>query len=240
MNWRWLLLYISCGIALSLVTAASSAPRPRPGAAPADTPPGLVADKGKFRIFLQGSEIGTEDFELAPSGDGWTARGETTIRASGAETRSSGQLRLTADGTPVRYTWTAQAENKSTGTVDFENGTAKTSITIGTKAPLRQDFTFTSPRIAVLDNNLYDQYAVLSRIYDWNAKGSQTFPVLIPQDATPGSITVDSLGAQNIDGASLEVLRMHSTDLEIRLYFDAKRHLVRLEVPDAKVVIVRQ
>jgi len=240
MNWRLLLLCLSCGMALSLATAASSTPRPRPAAAPADTPPGFVADKGKFRILLQGSEIGTEDFELAPSGDGWTARGETTIRASGAETRSSGQLRLTADGTPVRYTWSAQAENKSTGTVDFESGTAKTSISIGSKAPLLQNFTFTSPRIAVLDNNLYDQYAILSRIYDWNAKGSQMFPVLIPQDATPGSITVDSLGSQNIDGASLDVLRMHSADLEVHLYFDARRRLIRLEVPDAKVVIVRQ
>jgi hypothetical protein len=35
-------------------------------------------------------------------------------------------------------------------------------------------------------------------------------------------------------------LRVHSTDLEIELYFDAKFHVVRLEVPAAKVVILRQ
>jgi len=92
----------------------------------------------------------------------------------------------------------------------------------------------------VLDNNLYDQYAILGRIYDWEAKGKQSFPVLIPQDATPGSIEVESLGPKVVDGAHLEVLRVHSTDLEIEIYFDAKFHLVRLEVPAAKVVIVRQ
>ena len=68
----------------------------------------------------------------------------------------------------------------------------------------------------------------------------QTFPVLIPQDATPGSITVESLGPKNVDGSSLELLRMKTSDLEIQLYFDAKRHLIRLEAPDAKVIVVRQ
>ena len=92
----------------------------------------------------------------------------------------------------------------------------------------------------MLDNNLYEQYAILGRIYDWQAKGKQTFPVLIPQDATPGSIDVESLGPQTVDGARLETLRVHSTDLEIELFFDAKFRLMRLEVPAAKVVIERQ
>jgi hypothetical protein len=51
---------------------------------------------------------------------------------------------------------------------------------------------------------------------------------------------VESLGPKTVDGVSLQALRVHSTDLEIQLYFDAKFHLVRLEVPAAKVVIVRQ
>jgi hypothetical protein len=68
----------------------------------------------------------------------------------------------------------------------------------------------------------------------------QSISVLIPQDATPGSIDVESLGGKSVDGANLELLRVHSTDLEIELYFDAKFHLVRLEVPAAKVVILRQ
>jgi hypothetical protein len=92
----------------------------------------------------------------------------------------------------------------------------------------------------VLDNNLYEQYAVLGRIYDWTGKPSQTIPVLIPQDATPGSVEVESLGPKTVDGVNLQALRVHSTDLEIQLYLDAKFHLIRLEVPAAKVVIVRQ
>jgi len=80
----------------------------------------------------------------------------------------------------------------------------------------------------------------LGRLYDWQAGGVQTFPVLIPQDATPGSIQVQTLGEKTIDGAHLDELGVHSTDLEIELYFDAKQHLSRLEVPAAKVVITRE
>ncbi len=95
-------------------------------------------------------------------------------------------------------------------------------------------------RTAVLDNNLYDQYAILGRLYDWNAKGVQNFPVLIPQDLTPGTIDVEAISPQSADSSKFEVLRVHTSDLEIQLFFDAKHHLMRLEVPAAKVVIVRQ
>lgn len=207
---------------------------------PADS--GFTADKGRFRILQQGNEVGSEDFSLQPSGNGWVMEDQTVIRASGsAEMRTSGQLRMLADGTPQRYTWSAQSDKKASGTVDFDSGTAKTSVDVsGAKQPVHQDFKFASPRVAVLDNNLYDQYAVLGRLYDWDAKGTQKFPVLIPQDATPGSIDVEALGEKDVEGTNLQVLRVRSTDLEIQLYFDAKLHLIRLEVPAASVVIARQ
>jgi hypothetical protein len=209
---------------------------PRPAANSAFTP-----DKGKFRILQQGNEVGTEEFDLQPSGNTWVMNDQTVIRVPGsAETRTSGQLRISADGSPQHYTWNSQGDKKASGTVEFDNGTAKTSINIsGAKGPAQQDFKFSSPRLVVLDNNLYEQYAVLGGMYDWNAKGAQSFPVLIPQDATPGNIDVESLGTKNVEGAGLQVLRVHSTDLEIQLFFDAKLRLVRLEVPMAQVVVVR-
>lgn len=211
-------------------------PYPRPA-----SDSGFTPDKGRFRILQQGNEAGTEEFSFVPSGNAWIMEDETVIHVSGGvEMRSSGQLRISADGTPLHYSWSAQGDKKASGSVEFNNGTAKTSINVPGAKPVQQDFKFTTPRVAILDNNLYEQYAILGRIYDWNAKGTQSFPVLIPQDATPGSIDLESLGAKSVDGADQEVLRVHSTDLEIQLYFDAKLHLVRLEVPAAKVVIVRQ
>jgi hypothetical protein len=200
---------------------------------------GFTTDKGKFRILQEGAEVGTEQFELASSGGVWVARGDATLRVPGSgDTHSTGELRLSADGTPIHYEWTAAGDKKASGSVDFSNGTAKTSVNLG-KDPIKEDFKFTSPRVAILDNNLYDQYAILARLYDWNAKGTQTFPVLIPQDRTPGTITLESTGAP-AGGGQLETLQVRSADLEVELFFDAKHRLMRLEVPAAKVVVARQ
>ena len=213
------------------------------GAAPQSAPAitAFTADKGKLRILQSGAEVGSEQFELTPSGNAWIERSETVLRVPGSgETRSTGQLRLTGDATPVHYEWTAQTSTKASGTVDFQNGTAKTSINLGGKEPLLQDYMFPSPRVAVLDNNLYGQYALLARLYDWNVAGAQTCPVLIPQDATPGTITIESLGPSTVGGAQVTGLRVRSADLEIHAFFDARRRLMRLEVPEVKVVVVRE
>ncbi len=174
---------------------------------------GLTPDKGKFRILLEGRVVGSEEFEISLSGATWMARGSTTAHApGGGDVKASGQLTLAPDGAPIHYDWTAQTQKK----------------------------TFPSPRIAVLDNNLYYQYAVLAQLYDWKAGGKQVFPVLIPQDMTPGSISVESIGPQQIESAKYETLRVSSPDLEILLYLDAGRRLMRVDVPSSKATIERE
>jgi len=208
---------------------------------PATEPVIFSADKGKFRIVLDGHAVGDEVFEISASGNAWTARGTTTAHVpGGTDIKAFGQLKLSADGIPIRYDWSAEAQKKATGTVEFADGTAKCAANLGAASPLMKDFKFDSPRIAILDNNLYHQYAVLAQVYDWKAGGKQAFPVVIPQDLTPGSISVESLGPQQVANAKYEALRVSSTDLEILLYVDANHHLMRLEVPASKVVIERE
>ena len=217
--------------------------------------PGAVAlaeDKGKFRLLLDGQPVGSEEFEISRNGQEWTARGTTEIRvfsASGSSAARSpaggtmqvrGQLRLAADGTPLRYEWSAEGQKKASATVEFQRGTAKMVLQLEGTQPFMQELTFGSPRVLILDNNLYHHYAVLARLYDWNTKGTQTFPVLIPQEMTPGTLTVESAGLQNVDGASLETLRVRTADLEIYLYLDASHRLVRLAVPASKALVLRE
>ena len=206
------------------------------------TPAAIFApDKGKFRILLDGQVVGSEEFEISSSGETWMARGSTSAHApSGEDIKATGQLKLAADGTPIRYDWSAQMQKKAFGAVDFTNGTAKCSINLSGTPPIMKDFTFPSLRVAVLDNNLYYQYSVLARLYDWITGGKQEFPVLIPQDMTPGSISVESLGPQQVESAKYETLRVSSPDLEILLYLDANHRMVRLDVPSSKVMVARE
>lgn len=203
--------------------------------------PLFQSDKGRFSLLLEGKSIGHEEFEIAPSGAGWTARGTTSLKTEkGADTKVTGTLTLAPDGSPVAYDWTSQAEKSSGAHVLFANGIAKITLEMQGSRPFEQDLSFGAQRIAVLDNNLYHQYAVLARLYDWTQGGSQQLPVLIPQELTPGTVSLESSGSRTVEGKGYECLRVTTSDLEILLLLDAKRKLMRIEVPSAKVSVVRE
>jgi hypothetical protein len=197
-------------------------------------------DKGKFSLFLDGKNIGHEEFEIVPSGAGWAARGATTIKSEKGETKITGNLTLQPDGAPVAYNWTAQSDKTNGAHILFANGVAKITLQMQGARPFEQELSFGAPLVAVLDNNLYHQYAVLARIYDWSKRGVQQLPVLIPQDLTPGTITLESTGSATADGKTYEGLRVNTSDLEILLLLDSGHRLMRLEVPSAKVAVVRE
>src|SRR5256712_8703515 len=201
----------------------------------------FAQDKGKLTIKLGGQTVGHEEFEIAPSGGSWVAKGTAEIRPpESSASRVSGSLTLQPDGAPISYEWTAQAEKTNGAHILFANGVAKITLEMQGARPFEQDLSFASPLVAVLDNNLYHQYAVLARIYDWSKRGAQQLPVLIPQELTPGTITVESTGSASSGGRSYEGLRVTTSDLEILLLLDSNHKLMRLEVPSAKVAVVRE
>jgi hypothetical protein len=201
----------------------------------------FAQDKGKLAIKLDGQTVGHEEFEITPSGGGWTAKGTASINPpGGAASKITGTLTLQPDGAPLTYDWTAQAEKTNGAHVLFTNGVAKITLEMQGAHPYDQTFTFGTSLVAVLDNNLYHQYAVLARIYDWSKRGAQTLPVLIPQELTPGSITVESTGSASADGKTYEGLKVTTSDLEILLLLDGNHRLMRLEVPSAKVSVIRE
>lgn len=201
----------------------------------------FAQDKGRFTIKLDGQTVGREEFEIVPSGGGWLAKGTSEIKPpEGAPSKVTGTLTLQSDGAPISYDWSSQAEKTNGAHIIFANGIAKISLAVQGARPFEQDLTFNSPLVAVLDNNLYHQYAVLARVYDWSKRGAQTLPVLIPQELTPGTITVESTGSATADGKTYEGLKVTTSDLEILLLLDSNHRLMRLEVPAAKVSVIRE
>jgi hypothetical protein len=209
------------------------------GAAPT-TPTVFAQDKGQFNIQLDGKSVGHEQFELVPAGGGWLASSTTDIALpNSAASRVTGALTLQPDGAPISYEWTSQAEKTNGAHILFANGVAKITLQMQDARPFEQDMSFGSPLIAVLDDNVYYQYAVLARVYDWSKRGTQNLPVIVPQELTPGSITLESAGSLSTGGKSYDGLRVTTSDLEVLLYLDSTHRLMRLEVPSAKVAVVR-
>jgi hypothetical protein len=205
------------------------------------TPVIFQKDKGKFVVQVDGHTVAHEDFEIAPNGAGWVAKGVTELKVPQTPPSTvSGTLTLQPDGTPISYEWTAQAEKTNGAHILFANGIAKVTLEMQGARPFEQDMSFNTPLVAILDNNLYHQYAVLARLYDWQKRGPQTFPVLIPQELTPGSITVEATGPASVAGKDYEALHATTSDLEVFLYLDKDHRLERVEVPSAKASIVRE
>jgi hypothetical protein len=205
-----------------------------------DSSVALQPDKGKFSLLVDGKSMGQEEFEIAPSGAGWLARGTTIIKTEKGDTKVTGNLALQPNGAPISYDWTAQTDKTNGAHILFTNGVAKITLEMQGSRPYEQDLSFGTPLVIVLDNNLYHQYAVLARIYDWSKGGVQQLPVLIPQELTPGSITLAATGSASAGGKSYEGLKVTTGDLEILLLLDSKHKLMRIEVPSAKVSVVRE
>jgi len=198
------------------------------------------ADKGRFNILLDGKSVGKEEFEISPNGGGWVAKGTTAIKADGAEEQITGNLTLQPNGAPMAYDWVSKSDKTNSAHITFANGIAKIALEVQGAKPYEQELSFSSPLVAVLDNNLYHHYAVLARIYDWTKRGPQSLPVLIPQDITPGTITAEATGSASSGGKTYEGLRVTTSDIEVLLLLDLNHRLMRLEVPASKVAVIRE
>ncbi len=199
----------------------------------------LAADKGTFKILVSGQQIGKEDFSIAPSGADWSAHGITDIQSPKGNTHVTGNLVVHPDGIPVHYDWSTQGAKKASATITFAGVTATVELHLEGAKPFTQQFTFAAPLVVVLDDNLYYQYTFLARLYDWDKKGEQTFAVLVPQEMTPGTVTVDSMGEQVVNGQKVQELRVRTEDNEIDLFLDGPK-LVRLVAPAANAEIIRE
>ena len=201
----------------------------------------FVADRGKFKVFLDGKPVGQEEFDISPSGVGWIAKGTNHFAVEGsAPATVTGNLSLSSDGAPISYDWSSQSDKTNSAHITFAGAVAKMTVQLGSAHSFEQDLTFSSPLIVVLDDNLYYQYVLLARVYDWNRRGTQNFSVLVPQELLPGSITVDWAGAVNAEGKAYEGLKVTTNDLELMLYLDSNHRLMRLEVPASKAAVIRE
>ena len=231
---------ISFSAALALIAAASlvgsaSATHSRAASVKAAPDSAFTPEKGRFRILVGGQQVGKEDFEIGLSGGNWTAHGSSEIQTSQGIEHVTGTLAFRPDGTPVRYEWSTTGAKKAAAAIAFDGAVATVELRLENARPFTQRFTFDSPHVAVLDNNLYHHYVILTHLYDWSKKGPQTFSVLVPQEMTPGSVTVESLGKP--DG-KLEELRVKTEDLELDLFLDNMK-LVRILAPASNAEILR-
>src|SRR5438046_9946142 len=157
---------ISIALTFGIVACAVSIAAQKKAAATSG-PVVFVQDKGKLTIKLGGQTVGHEEFEIAPSGGGWLAKGLARIKPpEGGSSKVSGSLTLQAVGAPISYDWSSQAEKTNGAHILFANGVARITLEMKGARPCQQDLTFNTSVIACMDNKFYHPHRDLSRIYD--------------------------------------------------------------------------
>src|SRR5258708_19970630 len=140
---RWRVLPCASGLLAIVVLAALGATalhaQPQKNKKNLPVKGALISDKGEFKILLGGQLVGREEFEIAPSGDAWLARGTAEIHAPGAaSSHVKSAFRLLPSGAPQKYELFVEGERKAEATVDFQDGVPKTTPNILNPIPVQQ------------------------------------------------------------------------------------------------------
>ena len=198
--------------------------------APADS----FIDHGTLKIMIGAQVLGTERFDIETAGDGYRMKGELKLKMpNGADATESSVMNLNHDYIVTSYTRLQKSPKKASIQMNIAGGQAKTLYVTpeGTK-----DFEYMlEPEMVILDTNFFHHFALLVRRYDFKKGGAQHIQVLIPQEAQPGMLLVENAGKD--DGYDKLVVKTDA--VEIQIWCDSGRKLVKLAVPAAKVEIVR-
>jgi hypothetical protein len=178
----------------------------------------IKVETGQFNIIQDGKKIGTEQYSITKIQTGYRIEGKTTLDDI------SSKMEVDENLVPTFYEYT-----KGQGTIRVRVNTPLSEFesTAPGGQPESIDFRFPERGI-ILDNNFFHHFLIL--MYRLQA-GEKMFSVFVPQDMRVGSASVRPTGQRSFD---LDV-----GDIKLQATTDGDGRLMRLAVPDAKVVIER-
>lgn len=203
-----------------------------------------IPDSGTFAIISQQQRVGTEKFRIAFTASGAEATGELDVQAagSGGKVSETSELKMDSALKPLSYQRTQKAPKKGSIAVEFS---AKQTKLVAKGEQINGDELFFLPEnVVVLDTNFFHHYAVLLRQYRPEQAGPQTFNVFIPQEATPGTITLELKGKENVTvgNAARELNRFEASTEEVKMdiWVAPDGQIFRIAIPQASLEVVRQ
>jgi hypothetical protein len=235
-----LLTAASILIAPAGILAARENPAPKPAALTID-------DQGTYSILFNGSPIGTERFKIHSSSDKIEADGEIEIKVEQSgqalELKSSPRLVLNQRWYPLAYVVNQKGTPEFHLEVDFRESPAKSRLHLsGAKEDDKRDFVLPKD-VVILDDNIVHHYQLLVDRFVSKPDKQQSFQAYIPQEATPGDLSVQDMGMEDVNFAARNETLRHlvvSTEIaRIDLWVDGQNHLQRLLNPAAQLEAIR-
>jgi len=182
----------------------------------------IPIETGKFTIIQDGKKIGSEQFSISNrTGGGYIVESKTQL--SGDPSTLTSKLEVDAELNPVSYEY---SHGKGQIHVNVDPPISQyESINNGAKSSM--EFRFPEHGM-ILDNNFFAHFVLL--LYK-SGEAEGTIPIFVPQDFRAGAATVKQ-EKENVFTLEIGDIRMEATT-------DKTGKLIRLTVPESKVVIER-
>ena len=203
-------------------------------------------ESGSFRIMFGGEEIGLEKFEITEGADGIRATGEIrlTVEREGSKVTFliHPLLHFSRFFEPISYEVTQESgPNRTKAQVNFKEGGSEAVYESGKEKESRQ--INLKKDVTVLDDNVFHQYIILAKRYDFQKGGIQELSAFVPQQFIAGGVSISDKGLASVEVGKntmkLQHLLVDTGELQISLWLNEKHDLLKLAVPKSNVEVIR-
>lgn len=203
------------------------------------------SEESQFFIYVDGKEIGTENFSIVESGNSIESKSIVSFRDPGnTRKRVRMETRLVMDGRcmPKSYELRTDVEGrKGTVTGTFIPGEADFEYSGEGKVMKRG--LMAGDRYIVLDTNVFHHFSFIARVFDFKANDTQYIEAVTPQELDGGKLKVERIGVElvAIRGKKLALhhLRADSGMAYIDLWVDDQQVLYKISLPAKKIEVIR-
>ena len=207
------------------------------------------AQTATLKVFIQGNQVGTEQFTVSRTADGWLISGTSTLGAPVALALRRAEARYTADWQARELVLQGTLRDRAIDLeTRFEEGQAVSRFlqTIEETTQTREKRDPVSPGAVVLPNNFFSAYAALPPRLAAIAPGGELKAYVAPQAEIAITYTgVVTEKFQTTRGA-IEV-RRHQVALQnpggainAEVWADASARLLRVSIPGVGLDVVRE
>ena len=203
-----------------------------------------ATESGVFSVFSGNRQVGTEKFKITRTATGLEAEGEIQLEPPGGPAVSeSTLLRLDAKMQPTFYERRQSSPHKGILTAQF--GPSETKLVVSMDSGTDDSIYYLpSNNLAVLDTNFFHHYSILLRQFDASRSEPQPFHVFVPQEALPGTVSLQTKGKekQTVGNQTLDLnhFQVVSEELTIDLWATDEGEIQRISIPPANLEILRQ
>lgn len=177
-------------------------------------------ENGRFTIYQDGKAIGVEQFSISTIPGGYRATGEMRLDGESAPMKS--RMDLDQDLNPTSYEY---EDSRGVVRVKIDSPLSDYEQVVNGQSSSE---TIEFPKGGFILENLFHHYLLL--LYKV-AAGPESLPIFTPQSLGVGLATIQKTGkttfSLDIKGAKMEATT------------DADGRMIRLAVPDAKLVVER-